>query len=234
MTRPSKGFGLIEIMIAMSLGLLITLGLIQLFISSKNTYVSQHAAASVQEDARFILSKMVQDIRAAGMFGCLATVEDASATGDFLKASKTPILWNNAERKLTLITAAEAPRGVMRSWVVHSDCTSSATAYSSDNAPNPGADQVTFPVREVTYAYKNREQELTLDGEGVTQNVSAFTVLFGVASTPDDTHISHYRANPDNPALIRSVRLSITLVDPTQKSQDQTFTVIAALRNRLG
>lgn len=234
MNKHSTGFGLIEIMIAMTLGLLITLGLIQLFISSKNTYVSQQAAAAVQEDARFILSKMVQDIRMAGMFGCLATIEDVSATGDFLAANKAPIKWNSAERKLTLITAAEAPRGTKRSWVVHSDCTSSATAYSSDNAPSPAADQLTFPVREVTYAYKSREQELTLDGEGVTQNVSAFTVLFGLANTPDDTWISRYSANPDNPALIRSVRLSITLTDPTQKSQDQTFTVVAALRNRLG
>jgi type IV pilus assembly protein PilW len=232
--RHSGGFGLIEIMIALSLGLLVSLGLIQLFISSKNTYVSQHAAAVVQEDARFILSKMVQDIRAVGMFGCLATVEDASATGDFFPASKTPINWNNAERRLTLVTAAQAPRGANRSWVVHSDCTSSATAYSSSNAPHPEAGQLTFPVREVTYAYKSRERELTLDGEGITQNVSAFSVLFGIASTPDDTQVSRYSPNPDNPALIRSVRLSITLTDPTQKSQDQTFTVVAALRNRLG
>jgi type IV pilus assembly protein PilW len=234
MSRHVKGFGLIEIMIAMSLGLLITLGLIQLFISSKNTYVSQYSAAVMQEDARFILSKMVQDIRATGMFGCLATVEDASTTGDFLSASKTPIKWSSAEQKLTLITAAEAPRGTKRSWVVHSDCTSLATAYSSDKAPKPGAGQLTFPVREVTYAYKSREQELTLDGEGVTQNVSMFKVLFGVASTPDETRVSRYSANPDNPALIRSVHLSITLSDPTHKTREQTFTVVAALRNRLG
>jgi type IV pilus assembly protein PilW len=164
----------------------------------------------------------------------LATVQDASATGDFLTASKTPIKWSSAERKLTLITAAEAPRGARRSWVVHSDCTSSATAYSSDNAPKPGAGQLTFPLREVTYAYRSREQALTLDGEGVTQNVSAFSLMFGVASTPDDTRVSRYSANPDNPALIRSVRLSFTLTDPTHKTRDQTFTVVAALRNRLG
>lgn len=234
MNHHAKGFGLIEIMIAMTLGLLITLGLTQLFLSSKNTQVSQYVAAVMQEDARFILSKMVQDIRSVGMFGCLATVKDTSATGDFLAASKTPLKWSAAEQKLTLITTAEAPRGTKRSWVVHSDCTSSATAYSSDKVPRPEVGQLTFPVREVTYAYRRREQALTLDGEGVTQNVSAFTVLFGVASTADATHISHYSANPDNPALIRSVRLSLILTDPTGKTRDQTFTVVAALRNRLG
>jgi type IV pilus assembly protein PilW len=234
MNRNSKGFGLIEIMVSMTLGLLITLGLTQLFLSSKNTYISQYSAAVMQEDARFILSKMLQDIRAAGMFGCLATVEDASAAGDFLAASKTPIKWSSGDRKLTLITAAQAPRGARRSWVVHSDCSSSATAYSSNNAPRPIAGQLTFPVREVTYAYRSREQDLTLDGEGVTQNVTAFSVMFGIASTPDDTHVSRYSANPSNPALIRSVRLSLTLSDPTRKTRDQTFTVVAALRNRLG
>lgn len=234
MNRHSKGFGLIEIMVAMTLGLLITLGLTQLFLSSKNTHISQYSAGVMQEDARFILSKMLQDIRAAGMFGCLATIEDASAAGDFLAASKTPIKWSNGDRKLTLITAAEAPRGAKRSWVVHSDCTALATAYSSDKAPRPAQGQLTFPVREVSYAYRSRGQELTLDGEGVTQNVSAFSVMFGIASTPEDTDVARYSANPSNPALIRSVRLSLTLSDPTRKTRDQTFTVVAALRNRLG
>lgn len=234
MNRNSKGFGLIEIMVAMTLGLLITLGLTQLFVSSKNTHISQYSAAVMQEDARFILSKMLQDIRAAGMFGCLATVEDASAAGDFLAASKTPIKWNSTEQRLTLITAAEAPRGARRSWVVHSDCTSSTIAYSSDKAPGPVPGQLTFPVREVSYAYRSREQELTLDGEGVTQNVSAFSVMFGLASTPDDTNVSRYSASPSIPALIRSVRLSLTLSDPTRRARDRTFIVVAALRNRLG
>jgi type IV pilus assembly protein PilW len=234
MNKSSKGFGLIEIMVAMTLGLLITLGLTQLFLSSKNTQISQYSAAVMQEDARFLLSKMLQDIRAAGMFGCLATVEDASTAGDFLAASKAPIKWSSAERKLTLVTSAEAPRGTRRSWVVHSDCRSSATAYSSDRAPSPVPGQLIFPVREVTYAYRSGEQDMTLDGEGVTQNVSAFSVMFGMANTPDDTHVSRYSANPSNPALIRSVRLSLTLTDPTRKSRDQTFTVVAALRNRLG
>ncbi len=38
---------------------------------------------------------------------------------------------------------------------------------------------------------------------------------------------------PANPALIRSVRLSMTLQDPAGQVRDQTYSVVAALRNRL-
>ena len=61
MSRHCRGFGLIELMIALVLSLIVVLGVVQIFIAAKNTYVSQGAAAVIQEDARFALSKMVQD-----------------------------------------------------------------------------------------------------------------------------------------------------------------------------
>jgi len=42
-----------------------------------------------------------------------------------------------------------------------------------------------------------------------------------------------YSSNPSEPARIRSVRLSLTLFDPSGRVSDQTFNVVAALRNRL-
>ena len=81
--RVSKGFGLIELLIALALSLIVVLGVVQIFIAAKNTYLSQNAAASMQEDARFVLSKMIQEIRMVGMFGCLGTITDASDGGEF-------------------------------------------------------------------------------------------------------------------------------------------------------
>ncbi|MNR12986.1 hypothetical protein D3C85_1293680 [compost metagenome] len=67
----------------------------------------------------------------------------------------------------------------------------------------------------------------------LVDNVSAFDVSFGLASTATDLAASRYSSNPPNPALIRSVRLSLTLTDPNHRVSDQTFNVVAALRNRL-
>ena len=67
----------------------------------------------------------------------------------------------------------------------------------------------------------------------LVNNVSAFDVSFGLASSATDIGASSYSSNPTDPARIRSVRLTLTLYDPNHRVRDQTFNVVAALRNRL-
>lgn len=226
MKRSSKGFGLVEIMLAMTLGLVITAGLVQMFIGAKNTYISQNAAAFMQEDARFLLSKILQEIRMVGMFGCLATINDIN--GSFSAAKDRPIRWNNAKQELTLFTADVGITGGKADWTVLTDCATTATAYVADRKPGPG--QLKIPIRKITYTYNPRTGEIN----GLIKNVSAFSVLFGVAANAEDIPVVRYVANPANPALIRSVRVNLTLTDPAKRVKDQSFSVVAALRNRLG
>jgi type IV pilus assembly protein PilW len=96
MSRSSRGFGLIELLIALALSLIVVLGVAQIFIAAKNTYVSQNTAAAMQEDARFVLSKLTQEIRMVGMFGCLGAITDSSTAGDFNASQLAPISWDNA------------------------------------------------------------------------------------------------------------------------------------------
>lgn len=236
MKHSSRGFGLIELLIALALSLIVVLGVAQVFISAKNTYVSQNTAAGMQEDARFVLSKMIQEIRMVGMFGCLGTVTDASSTGDFNASQIAPISWDNANLKLTLITADVGSSGGTPTWTVLSDCRNSATAYTGLRTPASG--QVAFPIRRLIYSFSNNQLMMGVGSGTPTQavlvnNVSAFGVLFGVATSTSDVAASSYSANPANPALIRSVRLTLTLTDPNNRVRNQTFTVVAALRNRL-
>jgi type IV pilus assembly protein PilW len=236
MKQSSKGFGLIELLIALALSLIVVLGVAQVFISAKNTYVSQNTAAAMQEDARFVLSKMIQEIRMVGMFGCLGTVIDASSIGDFNANQIAPISWDNANLKLTLVTADVGSGGGTPTWTVLSDCKTSATAYTDLRAPASG--QMAFPIRRLIYSFSNN-QLLMGSGHGtpaqavLINNVSAFNVSFGMATSTSDVAATSYTTNPSNPALIRSVRLSLTLADPKQRVRNQTFNVVAALRNRL-
>ncbi|KPN87588.1 PilW family protein [Pseudomonas nunensis] len=235
MKQSSRGFGLIELLIALALSLIVVLGVAQVFISAKNTYVSQNTAAGMQEDARFVLSKMIQEIRMVGMFGCLGTVTDASSTGDFNASQIAPISWDNANLKLTLVTADVGNTGGTPTWTVVSDCKTSATAYTGARAISG---QISFPIRRLIYSFSNNQLLMGVGSGTPTQavlvnNVSAFGVLFGVATSTTDVAASSYSANPSNPALIRSVRLTLTLRDPNSRVRDQTFTVVAALRNRL-
>ena len=236
MNRSSRGFGLIELLIALALSLIVVLGVAQVFIAAKNTYLSQNTAAEMQEDARFVLSKMIQELRMVGMFGCLGTITDSSSTGDFTAAQITPISWDNANLKLTLVTADVGSAGGTPTWTVVSDCRNSATAYTGARAAATG--QIAFPIRRLVYSFSNN-QILMGTGSGnpaqqvLVNNVSAFTVMFGLASSATDVAASTYSANPGDPARIRSVRLSLTLTDPNNRVRNQTFNVVAALRNRL-
>jgi type IV pilus assembly protein PilW len=236
MSRCSRGFGLVELLIALALSLVVVLGVVQVFIAAKNTYISQNAAAAMQEDARFVLSKMIQEIRMVGMFGCLGPITDASKAGDFNASQLTPIRWDNAGRKLTLVTSDVGNNGGTPAWTVVSDCRSSATAYSDWRAPASG--QMAFPIRRLIYSLKNGELTMGVGRDKPLQqvlvdNVSAFDVSFGLASSATDSAVSSYSSNPSDPARIRSVRLSLTLTDPNNRVSDQTFNVVAALRNRL-
>ena len=236
MKQQNRGFGLIELLIALALGLIVVLGVVQIFIAAKNTYVSQNTAAAMQEDARFVLSKMIQEIRMVGMFGCLGTITDSSSAGDFNASQVTPISWDNANLKLTLVTADIGSGGGTPTWTVVSDCRNSATAYTGLRAAASG--QIAFPIRRLIYSFSDN-QILMGTGSGtptqqvLVNNVSAFNVTFGLASSATDVAASTYSANPADPARIRSVRLSLTLNDPNNRVRNQTFNVVAALRNRL-
>ncbi|CAI8921533.1 MULTISPECIES: PilW family protein [Pseudomonas] len=236
MKHYNRGFGLIEMLIALALGLIIVLGVVQTFLAAKNTYVSQNTAAAMQEDARFVLSKMIQELRMVGMFGCLGSINDASSAGDFNAAQITPISWDNSNLKLTLVTADVGGNGGTPTWTVLSDCRNSATAYTGLRAAASG--QIAFPIRRLIYSFSNN-QILMGTGSGtpaqqvLVNNVSAFTVTFGLATSATDVAASSYSSNPSDPARIRSVRLSLTLTDPNNRVANQTFNVVAALRNRL-
>jgi type IV pilus assembly protein PilW len=236
MNRSSRGFGLIELLIALALSLIVVLGVAQIFIAAKNTYVSQNVSAAMQEDARFVLSKMIQEIRMVGMFGCLGTITDSSSSGDFNASQITPINWDNANLKLTLVTADVGSNGGAPTWTVVSDCRNSAAAYTGARTPATGF--LAFPIRRLIYSFSNNQILMGAGAGTPTQyvlvnNVSAFNVSFGLASSATDVAASSYSSNPSDPARIRSVRLTLTLTDPNNRVRNQTFSVVAALRNRL-
>lgn len=67
-----RGFSLVELMIAITLGLLLTAGMIQLFNSSKVTFRTNDAVARVQENGRFALEMLKLQLREAGTLGFCA------------------------------------------------------------------------------------------------------------------------------------------------------------------
>lgn len=73
--RSQAGLSLIELMIAMALSLLLMLGVLQIFLSSKQTYTANSALSRVQESGRFAMDFITYDLRNAGYKGeCFSDV----------------------------------------------------------------------------------------------------------------------------------------------------------------
>ena len=64
------GVSLIELMVAMLLGLFLIAGIGHLFLSSNRTYMLQDELSRIQENARFAMDLLARDIRMAGYTGC--------------------------------------------------------------------------------------------------------------------------------------------------------------------
>lgn len=64
--RASRGFSLIELMVAMALGLLVSAGIVTAFSATSRSTKAQNALARVQENGRYALMRLESDLRMYG------------------------------------------------------------------------------------------------------------------------------------------------------------------------
>lgn len=75
---PAKGFTIVELMVAATLGLLILAGAISMFVSNKRIYTEQEEMSRLQENARFAMNMLIYDLRMAGYSGCNGSVDQVN------------------------------------------------------------------------------------------------------------------------------------------------------------
>lgn len=83
-----QGLSLVELMVALTIGLIILAAVSSLFVSSKQTYTTQDHLARLQENARFAMQFLIKDLRLGGYVGCLDEV-DANSLGTTLNGGFT-------------------------------------------------------------------------------------------------------------------------------------------------
>jgi type IV pilus assembly protein PilW len=64
------GFSLVELMVAILIGLIILAGVIQVVFTSKTTFLGQEGMSFIQENARYATYVIGKDIQGAGHWGC--------------------------------------------------------------------------------------------------------------------------------------------------------------------
>jgi type IV pilus assembly protein PilW len=68
--HSARGFSLIELLIALGLGVVVTAGIVQLFVGNNQTNTLLNGQARLQENARFAMDFITRSARSAGYFGC--------------------------------------------------------------------------------------------------------------------------------------------------------------------
>ncbi len=68
--RRERGMSLVEVMVAMTVGLIVLAGLTRIYVGSKNAYTVQDEMGKLQENGRFAEEFIAFDARMAGFQGC--------------------------------------------------------------------------------------------------------------------------------------------------------------------
>jgi len=100
--RHSVGFTLVEVMISITIGLIILAAVMSLLVSTRKAYNVQDRLARIQENGRFAMNFLMQDIRAAYHIGCLPRVKSDELLPPNGKAnSRLAITLNNTIKAAT-------------------------------------------------------------------------------------------------------------------------------------
>ncbi|MBD3648542.1 MAG: PilW family protein [Pseudomonadales bacterium] len=75
-----KGLSLVETMIALTLGAIVTVGVVQLFVANSETYNLLQGQSRMQESARFALDFISRNVQLAGYKGCYSRNDDPHTT----------------------------------------------------------------------------------------------------------------------------------------------------------
>lgn len=147
------GFSLVEMMIAMTLGLFLLIGITYSYLATRDAYRSEEVVARMQEAGRLAFEYLSRDMRMAGYMGCsrgqgFAATQQIASTGDAcgIPGSLGDALYNTLSDTTTFnYSPSLAIRGV----------DSATTALSNGVVPRAGTDVVTVSGAEPVLSVKS-------------------------------------------------------------------------------
>lgn len=71
-----RGFSILELLLAMLLGVSLSASVVQVYVGNSQIQREQEARARMQENGRFAIAYLTREIRMAGYFGCLSRLDD--------------------------------------------------------------------------------------------------------------------------------------------------------------
>lgn len=144
--RPRQaGLSLVELMVALVIGTILMLGVVQVFGASRASYQLSEGMSRAQENARFAIDFLQRDVRMAGHFGCV---------NDQAHAQNTPSGLTNTLRSTTH-PALDFNRSIMAYEAVGTSPHRDSKVIISDS-PSPGGTFSPVLPAELDNATSNR------------------------------------------------------------------------------
>jgi type IV pilus assembly protein PilW len=75
-----RGLSLVELMVALTIGLIVLAAVSTVFVNSRAHYTTQESLARLQENGRFAMHFLARDLRMAGYYGCAGDLESVNST----------------------------------------------------------------------------------------------------------------------------------------------------------
>lgn len=117
----NSGFGLVELMISITLGLVLSTAVIQVFVASNSSSKLQQSLAQVQENARFAMRVIGQNVRMSGNMGCMSFDEGGDSSGPSMNTIALPASAVDFDSKTTFIGQDNVVSGNALGAVVGTD-----------------------------------------------------------------------------------------------------------------
>ena len=133
--KKQHGLSLVELMVALALGLVVSTVLISVFVMSTQTYRTQDSFAQLQENARFALSTIARDVRMAGYRGCLGGRNDTA-----IPVPVTNNLVNSGQYANNFAVGMQSFHATGATWSPVLD----ASVSGATPAPTAGSDVITL------------------------------------------------------------------------------------------
>lgn len=107
-THKQCGISLVEVMVALALGLIVSVGALSLMLGNRQSYRTTEALARVQEATRITFDLMSRDLRAAGINACSGGVRVMNLLADPAAPTRWWTSWNGGLRGFDNTGAAGA------------------------------------------------------------------------------------------------------------------------------
>ncbi|MFJ4068544.1 PilW family protein [Pseudomonas sp. NPDC089996] len=210
MRRMQAGFGLLEVMQALAIGLMVLSAASQLFVSAHQTWRLQGAALRLQDDARLALLRMAQDIRMAGMFGCLRLKHDDFVDPMARQAFAQPLLIGPSS--LELVVGETVEHTGRPDWTLVTDCRTESRVHK--DPPSPTGKLMALRISRHRYELRG----------------STLQFIWGGGSQPLIEHVREMQVTQVDAPGGGRVDLRLTLFEPTLQLE-QRHELSVALRN---